>query len=228
MFFIHPKDMGGVLTEIMETPKQASLIGSERAENGGRFAATASRVTDKPSKSDWEKLAEKEPRQGPVARDGRGHQARTVYGPDDDAGIDSGFPGVAAIHARALRDDVCRPAMDYPSVRRLLDRRRVQRILSPQPRCRAEGALRRLRSRDAPRLRQRQSARRRRRRNGGRCDRQRRGHEIAVRRNPARRDVGQHDHERRGASGHGLLHRGGRGAGGRRTPSSPARSRTTS
>ena len=23
MFFVHPKDMGGVLTEIMETPRQA-------------------------------------------------------------------------------------------------------------------------------------------------------------------------------------------------------------
>ena len=27
VFFLHPKDMGGVLTEIMETPKRRSLIG---------------------------------------------------------------------------------------------------------------------------------------------------------------------------------------------------------
>ena len=78
------------------------------------------------------------------------------------------------------------------------------------------GCQRRLRPRHPPRLRQRPSARRRRRRQGGRRDRQRRGHEDAVRRHPARRDVGQHDDERRGAAGHGLLHRRRRGAGGAR------------
>ena len=41
----------------------------------------------------------------------------------------------------------------------------------------------------------------------------RRGHEDPVRRHPARQDVGRHDDERRGASGHGLLHRRRRGAG---------------
>ncbi len=32
VFFVHPKDMGGVLTEIMETPKRRSLIGIWRGE----------------------------------------------------------------------------------------------------------------------------------------------------------------------------------------------------
>ena len=36
---------------------------------------------------------------------------------------------------------------------------------------------------------------------------------------PLGRDVGQHDDERRGAAGHGLLHRRRRGAGGRRARS---------
>jgi methylmalonyl-CoA mutase len=52
-------------------------------------------VTDKPSKSDWEKLAEKEARGKDLTRETvEGIKLNTVYGPDDDAGIDSGFPGV--------------------------------------------------------------------------------------------------------------------------------------
>ncbi|HEY7958572.1 MAG TPA: methylmalonyl-CoA mutase [Sphingomicrobium sp.] len=52
-------------------------------------------MTDKPSKSDWEKLAEKESRGRDLSRGTfEGIRLNTVYGPDDAAGIDSGYPGV--------------------------------------------------------------------------------------------------------------------------------------
>jgi len=53
-------------------------------------------VTDKPSKPDWEKLAEKESRGKDLSRETvEGIRLDTVYGPDEAAGIDSGYPGVA-------------------------------------------------------------------------------------------------------------------------------------
>jgi len=52
-------------------------------------------VTDKPSKSDWEKLADKESKGRDLSRETvEGIKLSTVYGPDDAAGIDSGFPGL--------------------------------------------------------------------------------------------------------------------------------------
>ena len=77
-----------------------------------------------------------------------------------------------------------------------------------------KGLSRRLRPRHPPRLRLRPPAGARRRRHGRRGDRLdlRRAH--ALRRHPARRDVGVDDDERRGAAGARALHRGGRGAGG--------------
>ena len=71
-----------------------------------------------------------------------------------------------AVPARALPDDVHHPAVDDPSVRRVLDRRGVQRLLPAQPRGRPEGAERRLRPGHPPRLRLRPPARPRRRRHG--------------------------------------------------------------
>src|SRR5438067_2939291 len=53
-------------------------------------------MADKPTRSDWEKLAAKESRGKDLSR---GTVERitlnTVYGPDNAAGIDSGFPGLA-------------------------------------------------------------------------------------------------------------------------------------
>ena len=52
-------------------------------------------MTDKP-KTDWEKLAEKESRGKDLSRETfEGIKLNTVYGPEDDEGIDSGYPGVA-------------------------------------------------------------------------------------------------------------------------------------
>ncbi len=90
----------------------------------------------------------------------------------------------------------------------LLDRRGEQRLLPAQPRGRPEGPVGRLRPRDPPRLRQRPPARRRRRRQGRRGDRLDPRHEDPLRRHPPGRDVGVDDHERRGAAGARLLHRG--------------------
>jgi methylmalonyl-CoA mutase len=52
-------------------------------------------VTDKPTKSDWEILAAKESRGKDLSRETvEGIRLNTVYGPDDAAGIDSGYPGL--------------------------------------------------------------------------------------------------------------------------------------
>ena len=52
-------------------------------------------MNDKPSKSDWETLAAKESRGRDLSRETvEGIRLDTVYGPDDAAGIDSGFPGL--------------------------------------------------------------------------------------------------------------------------------------
>ena len=133
-----------------------------------------------------------------------------------------------AVPARPLPDHVRTAAVDRAPVRGLLDGRGFQRLLSPQHRGRAEGPLRRLRSRHPPRLRQRSSARARRRRHGGRGDRLHLRHAHAVLRHPARADVGLDDHERRGAAGPGALHRRRRGAGRAAREARPAPSRTTS
>jgi methylmalonyl-CoA mutase len=52
-------------------------------------------MTDKSTRSDWEKLAAKESRGRDLSRETvEGIKLATVYGPDDVAGIDSGFPGL--------------------------------------------------------------------------------------------------------------------------------------
>jgi methylmalonyl-CoA mutase len=53
-------------------------------------------MSDKPTKSDWESLAAKEARGRDLARATlEGIDLKTVYGPDDAAGVDSGYPGVS-------------------------------------------------------------------------------------------------------------------------------------
>ncbi|CAA9514754.1 MAG: Methylmalonyl-CoA mutase / B12 binding domain of Methylmalonyl-CoA mutase [uncultured Sphingomonas sp.] len=57
--------------------------------------ASAELVTDKPNKADWQALAEKESRGKVLERETpEGIQLKTVYGPEDAAGIDSGYPGL--------------------------------------------------------------------------------------------------------------------------------------
>jgi methylmalonyl-CoA mutase len=52
-------------------------------------------VTDKPTRTDWEKLSEKESRGKDLCRETvEGIRLKTVYGPDDAASLDSGFPGL--------------------------------------------------------------------------------------------------------------------------------------
>jgi methylmalonyl-CoA mutase len=53
-------------------------------------------MTDKPSKSGWKGLADKESKGRDLARETfEGIRLETVYGPDDSAEIDSGYPGLA-------------------------------------------------------------------------------------------------------------------------------------
>src|SRR5438309_5054592 len=53
-------------------------------------------MIDKSSKSDWEKLAAKESRGKDLSRETvEGIRLNTVYGPEDSAEIDSGYPGIA-------------------------------------------------------------------------------------------------------------------------------------
>src|SRR5437868_12798203 len=52
-------------------------------------------MADKPSKAEWEALAAKESRGRDLARETvEGIRLNTVYGPDDSADIDSGYPGL--------------------------------------------------------------------------------------------------------------------------------------
>src|SRR6476619_177745 len=52
-------------------------------------------MTEKPSKSDWKAVADKESKGRDLARETvEGITLATVYGPDDAAGIDSGYPGL--------------------------------------------------------------------------------------------------------------------------------------
>ena len=60
VFFVHPKDMGGVLTEIMETPRADLTSPLSKPRAAGAALSSHAPVTDKPSKSDWERLAAKE------------------------------------------------------------------------------------------------------------------------------------------------------------------------
>ena len=140
---------------------------------------------------------------------------KPVYGPDDLDGprLPRHLSGHRALSARPLPDHVCHAAVDRAAVCRLLDRRGFQRLLSPQPRGRAEGPLGRVRSRDPSRLRLGSPARFRRRRHGRRRDRLDLRHAHAVLRHPARPDERVDDHERRGAAGARALHRGGGGTG---------------
>ena len=139
-----------------------------------------------------------------------GLRARAPRGPGRAGHLARAEP----VPARALPDDVHDPAVDDPAVRRLLDRRGVQRVLPAQPRGRAEGAERRVRPGHPPRLRLRPPAGARRRRHGRRGDRLDLRHPHPLRRHPAGRDVGVDDDERRRAAGARALHRRGRGAGG--------------
>jgi methylmalonyl-CoA mutase len=52
-------------------------------------------VTDEPTKSDWNAAADKESRGKDLSRETvEGIRLANVYGPEDVAGIDSGFPGL--------------------------------------------------------------------------------------------------------------------------------------
>ena len=107
----------------------------------------------------WRELAKGEaPGQGSRGAgvgDARGHphQAALHGGRPREAREPRHAAGRLPVPARPARDDVREPPLDDPPVRRLLDRRRDQRVLPQEPGRRPAGPLGRLRSRDPPRLR---------------------------------------------------------------------------
>jgi hypothetical protein len=131
-----------------------------------------------------------------------GIAVKPVYGPDDVAGLDSSdtYPGIAPYLRGPYPAMYVTQPWTIRQYARLLHGRGLQRLLPPQPRRRAEGAVGGLRSRDSPWLRLGSPARQRRRRHGGRGDRLDLRHAHAVLRHPTRPDVGVDDHERRGVA----------------------------
>ena len=71
--------------------------------------------------------------------EGLARQAVVHRGRHRASGLLGYAAGAGALPARPLRHDVCQPAVDSPPVRRVLHRRRVQRLLSTQPRSWPEG-----------------------------------------------------------------------------------------
>ena len=103
--------------------------------------------------------------------------------------------------------------MDHPAVRRVLHRRRVQRVLPAQPRGRPEGPVGGLRPGHPPRIRLRPPPRRRRRRNGRCGNRFHPRHAATVRRYRPVHCFGVDDDERCGAADPRAVCGGRRGAG---------------
>ena len=114
--------------------------------------------------------------------------------------------GAPALPARAVSDHVRQSALDGATVRRVLDRRGVERVLSRQSRRRPERPVGRFRSGDASRLQLGSSAGSRRRRHGGRRHRFDLRHAHPVCRHPAQFDQRFDDHEWRGSAGDGVVH----------------------
>ncbi len=105
------------------------------------------------------------------------------------------LPGAASLHARALRDDVSRAALDDAPDRRLRNGRRHERPLQVPDRARPNRNLDRFRHADAHGIRQRRSAQRRRGGTRGRRDRHRRRHARPLSRHRSREYLGLDDHQ---------------------------------
>ncbi len=111
---------------------------------------------------EWRSAVKKATGRGrsPVGDPG-GHRGRAAVhraGPGGP-GLPGHLPGHRPVSARPVPDDVRQPALDDPSVRRLLHCGGVQRLLPAQSRGRPEGPVRRLRPAHPSRLRQRPPAR---------------------------------------------------------------------
>ena len=154
-----------------------------------------------------------------------------------EAALHRGRPGrprprparLRAVHARAQGHDVCRPALDGPPVRRLLDRRGVATpstaATSPPGRraCRSP-SISPPTAATTPTTRAWSATSARRAWRSTRVE----DMKILFDGIPLDKMSRVDDHERRGAAGAGLLHRRRRGAGRAAGPARPAPSRTTS
>jgi methylmalonyl-CoA mutase len=78
-------------------------------------------MTKKPTIDDWKALADKESKGRDLSRETPEHiRLKNVYGARGRGR--QRLAGPAALHPRALCDDVCRAAVDHPPICRLLDR----------------------------------------------------------------------------------------------------------
>ena len=118
-----------------------------------------------------------------------------------------------SVHARAVRDDVSRTAVDDSSIRGLRLRRGDEREVSLPARARPDRPVGRLRSADPARLRLGRSARRGRGRENRRRDRLARRHGDPPRGDPARSRLDVDDDQRSRGSSPPSLRAGCRGAG---------------
>ena len=118
---------------------------------GGGVAILAPFEVGMSNEDDWRKLAAKELRSRRVEtltwQTPEGFAVKPLYTAADLEGIEADtLPGSAAFHARRARHHVCRPALDHPAICGLLDRGRVQRLLSQESGGRADGPVGCLRS----------------------------------------------------------------------------------
>ena len=106
-----------------------------------------------PTYADWQALADKEVKGRDLTwNTPEGIAVKPLYTSADAPEGDPGVPGIAPFTRGALCLDVYRPSLDDPAICGLLDRRGIERLLSPQPRDGAKGAVGRFRPRHPSRL----------------------------------------------------------------------------
>ena len=174
-------------------------------------------MNDHDKKTAWKALAAKESRGKDLSRETlEGITLKTVYGPEDAAHIDSGYPGVAPYTRGPYATMYAGRPWTIRQYAGFSTAEESERFLPPQPRRGAEGRLRvafdlathRGYDSDHPRVTGDVGK-------AGVAIDSVEDMKLLFDGIPLGRNVGQHDDERRGAAGAGLLHRRGRGAGGR-------------
>ena len=107
----------------------------------------------KPTRDEWEKLASKEVKGADLTwATPEGIAVKPLYTAEDVEGLDPGLPGFAPFTRGVKATMYAGRPWTIRQYAGFLDRRGIERLLPPQPRRRAEGPERRLRSGDAPRL----------------------------------------------------------------------------
>ena len=111
-------------------------------------------MTDKPTYDDWKPLADKEVKGRDLTwHTPEGIAVKPLYTSEDTAAlVDPGVPGIAPFTRGPYASMYTGRPWTIRQYAGLLHGRGIERLLSPQPCRRAEGAVGRIRSRHAPRL----------------------------------------------------------------------------